>query len=659
MKKYILLPLLVCGTILSAAQLKYRSAGEEFNTAWKPSVANALAVKDGAVTAKQPVVLTKRFAIPRGQWKAVRLTLHTAKPVSTSPFTLVAIFIGGKVSGNHFWNFTIRPGDDFHGSTLTRDVTVPADSNCLEVKLTLGNYGANIPLKSIEITGLTAAHLANRTVTLNVNPQKVQSKPTAFHFGVNMVGQFSGVHAGTRPGEQNAEKRRIFANFLKECGIRSARYPGGFESHYYLPESRELAQELFKKVTHRSAPQLVPFTEFADAMKEAGVKVIYQLNTSFFVNEKNQIMAIDDTKYVRGKGLPINGARHAEAAAALERAFQKGILSGSRVDYWELGNEEFACMTTEQYANVCAAFIPVIVKHDPGKPICVTGMKNLKAELEKRNVWQYVTGVTTHYPYASWPRPAPSYRTTDFDSFARADVNFPRNLAASQKSDKNISVSETSIFNLFTYEPFFVQPSFAQALALCYNWEKLLTNPKVDMAVYHDFESTYFGMTRYDVSFSDLYRKFTSLNGKNPPPASKKSNQPWFVNPTSSNHTRYFAKQYVPSPGTRCFAMLAEFADGALYEAKASAANGAPGGYYAGVNADGKATVVVSNPLNVPVAFKLNYPGFPQQCNYRQLDSYDNGAVTPNEYRLLSGEMTIPADGIILPARSVLMLQAK
>jgi hypothetical protein len=68
---------------------------------------------------------------------------------------------------------------------------------------------------------------------------------------------------------------------------------------------------------------------------------------------------------------------------------------------------------------------------------------------------------------------------------------------------------------------------------------------------------------------------------------------------------------------------------------------------------------VVSNPLNIPVSLKLNYPGFPQKCNYRQLDADDNSAVTQNEYRLLSGTMVIPKDGILLPARSILLLQAE
>lgn len=659
MKTYLSLFALLCTGLLAGANLHYRSDCTEFKTAWKNSAPEALVLKkEGAVSTKL-LRLTKRFAIPRGQYKTLRLTLHTGKEIHSAPYTVVAIFIGGKVPGNHKWNFTIRPGDEFSGRKLTRDLTIPADSNCLELLITMGDYGAAVPLKSVEITGLTAANLADRAVTLKVNPQKTVSQPTAFHFGVNMVGHFGGVRNGTLPGEQNVEKRRTFARFLKDCGVRSARYPGGTESHWYLPESKELSQKLYKMNAGRNAPNLVPFAEFADAMHEAGVKVIYQLNTSFFVDEQNKIQPIASTRFTRQCKLPVSASRHVEAGAALERAFKKGILSGERVDYWELGNEEFAYMTPTQYADVCAAFISVIVKYDPGKPICVTGMKNIQQELEKRNVWQYVTGVTTHYPYASWPRPAPSYKTADYDAFARANVNFPGNVGKQGKHGKKISVSETSIFNLWTYEPFRIQPSFAQALALCYNWGKLLEDPRVDMAVYHDFESTYFGMTRYDVSFSDLNRIFTWLNGKNPPPPLKGRSANWFVDPSSRNHTRYFAKQYVPSPGTFCYAMLAEFAGGALYAVKASAAAGAPGGYYAGVNAEGKATVVVSNPLNIPVSLKLNYPGFPQKCNYRQLDADDNSAVTQNEYRLLSGEMTIPASGIVLPARSILMLQAQ
>ncbi|MBO5308800.1 MAG: hypothetical protein J6C40_12425 [Lentisphaeria bacterium] len=659
MKRKLSLLLFFCCGMLAAKGLYYRSGAEEFKTAWKNSVPNALTVDSKGAVASKPLRLTKRFGVPRGKYKALRLTLTTGKAVSSAPCTVIAIFIGGKVSGNHYWNFTIRPGDAASGTELIRDLTIPADSNCLELLLQMGEHGSTVPLKSVEITGLTAAHLADRAVTLKVDTAKTVSKPTPFHFGVNMVGHFSGVRNGTLPGEQNVEKRRTFARFLKDCGIRSARYPGGTESHWYLPESKELSQKLYKMNTGRNVPDLVPFTEFADAMHEAGVKVIYQLNTSFFVDEKNTIQPIASTRFTRNCKLPVTASRHVEAGAALERAFQKGILSGKRVDYWEIGNEEFAYMTPAQYADVCAAFLPVIAKYDPGKPICVTGVKNLQQELEKRNVWQYVTGVTTHYPYASWPRPAPSYKTADYDAFARADVRFSGNLSKRGGDGKKISVSETSIFNLWTYEPFRIQPSFAQALALCYNWGKLLSDPRVDMAVYHDFESPYFGMTRYDVSFSDLERVFKWLHGKNPPPPLKGRRANWFVDPSSRNHTRYFAKQYVPSPGTHCYAMLAEFSGGTLYQVDAIASDGAPGGYYAGVSADGKATVVASNPLNIPVALKLDYPGFPEKCKYRQLDAYDNSAVTPNEYRLLSGTMVIPKDGILLPARSILLLQAE
>ena len=477
MKKILLLLLLALG--VSAGALEFTFPAENLLKNWNPSDRSAVTLRNGALFNTGAVLLSKKFGVPRNE-TMLRVTIRTAKPAAYSPLTLIAIFSGGKTAGNGTWNFAIRQGttptvNGFPSCTLS----VPPDSTDYELKLELGANGASCGVVSVTVESLTPQKLADSTVTLKVDPAKTLSRPTAFHFGVNMVGNFDGVWNGTRPDDP--EKRRVFAEFLKKNGVLSARYPGGTESHYFLPESGELARQLYKRVTHRDAPHLVPFTEFADAMHEAGVKVIYQLNTSFYVDENNEIQPIDATHFTKQAGFADAAPHYAEAGAALERLFEKGILSGERVDYWELGNEEFAYMTPAQYADVCAAYIQVIARRDPGKPICVTGMKDLQGELEKRGVWQHVTGVTTHYPYASWPRPFPAYRTSDTDAFARANVNFPKNLNGKPDDGKKITVSETSVFNLFTYDPFIVQPSFAQALTLAANWEKLLVNPRVDM----------------------------------------------------------------------------------------------------------------------------------------------------------------------------------
>ncbi len=600
----------------------------------------------------EPVRLEHSLRIGKGQFQLMKLTLLLAEKAPVAPVNLTVIFRGGDEPGNHYWNHVVRQNIDHGGSLYECYLTVPRDSNNIELKLQPGTA----KVREITLGDVTANDLKDRVVRLAVDPGKTLSKPTAFHFGANFdSANFPGVYYGSLPASAPGSKRAEFIDFLKKSNLRSARYPGGTASHWLLPESREASQKLMKLSRKRDTPKLTGWREFRDTMKEAGVKIIYQLNTSFFLDENGEIRAIDATRFPKEAKLDVSRGRYAEAAAALERNFQTGVFKPGDVDYWELGNEDYAYMSTEQYVKVCRAFIPVIAKHDPGRAICVSGMKGLEEELKKYpEIWEKITGVAVHYPYGSWPRPTPTHMTADYCSFANADVNFPKNLAG-RASAKKITVSETSVYNLFTYDSFRMQPSFAMGLAIAGNWPKLLNRPEVDMAVFHDFESIYFGLAFFDVSFSETGRVYKWLDGQPAPPL-RTSGPAWYVDPSPANSNKYFPMQYVDSPGLRTLGMLSAFSGGELYTVKAESEFGSAAGYLAGTDATGKPAVFASNPLEVPVLLRLDYPGFPAKCRMRRLNADSFGAALAGEYRDNDREIVLSGGMLILPARSITLL---
>lgn len=653
--------------LLAAALLISCAAGaleQNWNAAdlvrWK-GAENAASNANGVLRPLKPALIESKIFLAKGKIGQLKLTVTLERKTPVAPIGATALFQGGKEAGNHYWNQVIRQGIDNDGPVYERYLTVPSDATEVGVKLRLGDNGSTVGIRSVRLEELAPGMMKDQTIELKADPAKTSASPTAFHFGANFdSSNFPGVYYGTLPASNPDSKRADFIRFLRSSGLKSARYPGGTASHWHLPEGREACQKLLKRVNGQDAPMMVGFREFRDTTKEAGLKLIYQLNTSFYLDEKGELQAIDATRFARKGNFDTATPRHEQAAAALERNFRNGTFRPGDVDYWELGNEEFAYMTTEQYAKVCAALIPVIVRNDPGKPICVTGMKGLEDELRKYpEVWRHITGITTHYPYASWPRPSPAYMTANYRDFANADVNFPRNLdgQAKAESGKNISVSETSVYNLFTYDFSRMQPSFALALAIGYNWPELMKRAKVDMAVFHDFESPWFGLSWYDVSFSETQREYKWLSGKTPPARSQSAN--WFVDPSAANSTHYFPKEYVSSPGMAALNLLSSFAGGKVVESRLENKFGFPGSALAGTDAAGKPQVFLSNPLEIPVLLKIGYPGFPAKCRLSRIDSDSFGAALPGEYRRTDTEIELKNGTIILPARSLTLLTAE
>jgi hypothetical protein len=610
--------------------------------------------------------LESMISLPKNRNEILKITINLGGKASIAPFSFVAEFRGGKEAGNHLWNILVKSGAILNVDKVIRYVTVPHGASKLFLRLMVPDEARRIVIDSVAVSNVAIEDLKENTANFSVNPDLVSAKPGALHFSCQTVGIFQGLYYGTLPESNKSSKRKDFIKFIDECGIKSVRYPGGTESHFFLAEGVEYTKKILKSCSSHKLiwprGKITSWNNFRDTMKQAKVKIIYQLNTSFYLNSDDKVSPICPSKYTRKSKLDDGKEHYSAAAAALSRAFEKGIFKPGDVDYWELGNEEFAKMNVRQYASICAAFIKVLKKHDPKTPVCVTGFKGLEKLLRDKGVFKLVTGITTHYPYANWPRPFPSYNTASYNDFSMAWVDFPATLRVrrNKNPDKKISVSETSFFKFFTYDFNRVLPSFAAAMAMARNWPSLISNPQVDMAVLHDLESTYFGMIKYNVEFSNITRQFIWLKQGFRVPAKSKSSKNWYVAPNPNNSKLFYKNQYVISSMAQVLKLMSEFSGGKIFSAKFSRGIKLKGAM-AGESVDGRKMIFLANPYEVPVGIKINFPGFKNECEYSSLDTDSYAAVLAKEYRVRRGKIKYNSiQGnleVILPPRSVLLLK--
>lgn len=128
---------------------------------WPGAVPEALRRDGNALRARKPVLLETKVHFGRGQYRLLRLTVRTAESAPVAPFTVIALFQGGREAGNHYWNSVVRagitPGSDCYDSFLT----VPADASELGIKLRLGDRGGTAGITDVTL-GRSDAGTADR-----------------------------------------------------------------------------------------------------------------------------------------------------------------------------------------------------------------------------------------------------------------------------------------------------------------------------------------------------------------------------------------------------------------------------------------------------------------------------------------------------------------
>lgn len=120
-------------------------------------------------------------------------------------------------------------------------------------------------------------------VGLIVRTDEANNVITAYHSAVNCVFDYPGVHYGTLPTTNPESRRPEYIQALHDAGIRAIRFPGGTFSHWYLPGNPDLTSDLLTLAYKNAYPHghRTRWEDVRDTLKQADIKIIYALNTSF------------------------------------------------------------------------------------------------------------------------------------------------------------------------------------------------------------------------------------------------------------------------------------------------------------------------------------------------------------------------------------------
>ena len=384
------------------------------------------------------------------------------------------------------------------------------------------------------------------------------------HFGANIEFSRPGVFAGTLPASDPRSKRKEFAAALRQSGVRALRLPGGNAAYYYLPESRELSMTLAHAIGHwefrdgnPACRDFVTLESLASFCREHGIALIYQLPVLFHLDGLTPRATIPSRYSKKAKNYDRD---RIEAGADYAASVARRLLDlKAPVAAWELGNEEFAHCGATDYARIAAAIAERVHKLDPATPIVAVGMgkewlPECVGELRRLGALHLVRSFNAHYPFGHWPGPPTPADRANPIPFALGDVRIERWLDAASKGRRTlgiphapIAVTETMVFRHKSWEPTPLVPTHAHALLYAWNWMAMLADPRCDMAVFHDLETTFFGMMRFDVGYDAATRRFVWLAGAKP-----------------GQKLRRFPKQYVLSPTCAASRLLARLAGGRL-----------------------------------------------------------------------------------------------
>jgi hypothetical protein len=342
------------------------------------------------------------------------------------------------------------------------------------------------------------------------------------HFGANAEFFRCGLAAGVTARAQS------FAQALRDSGIRALRFPGGNAAYYYLPESRDATMRLAHATGHwefrDDAPPNACFVQLDDLARfcrRYDIKLIYELPCLFHLDGDAPRATIRST--LSDAAGNYDRDRVGEGVAYGMRAVVRLRELGAPVAAWELGNEEFALCRPQDYARVVATYVRAIRRLDPSTPIIAVDMDSdwlsrLTSELGELGALDGIHSFQVHYPFGNWPGPETPERKGDPASFVMGDLKMERYFgdepaAGATPARKPITVTETTVMHFEFWNPHAVIATHAHALCYAWNWMTMLERRDVAVSVFHDLETPYFGMLRYDVGYDPKSRAFEWLAG--------------------------------------------------------------------------------------------------------------------------------------------------
>jgi len=328
-------------------------------------------------------------------------------------------------------------------------------------------------------------------------------------FGVNAEFRYPGLYRGTLPETDPANRRREFAEALRQAGVRVLRFPGGMPAHEYFTEGPEAQAKLFaafpSKAGYYRDTWYPRFHDVLDFCRAHGFAMNFQINTQFFQDADGEVYPITENRDKKERPELYGINRLPQATAAFERFV--ATLPAGAIRYWEFGNEEFALMKMVDYAALVRAFVPVIKRYNPDAIITVTGNTwpvRLCEELAKDGTLDRVDYLSAHYPWGDHWHPEKGGER-DLERFVCGTLNWAINTHAHLKQLRaagfakvKMSGNETSVFKFHTWDAHRVIYTPAHGLLFAANWMEAMKIPDMDNLTFHDLESPYFGMIFYD-----------------------------------------------------------------------------------------------------------------------------------------------------------------
>jgi hypothetical protein len=500
-------------------------------------------------------------------------------------------------------------------------------------------------------------------------PSEPGNPVTALHFGVNSEFSRPGIFAGTLPGDDPRSKTDAFAAALHNSGIRVLRFPGGDSSYFYLPEGKAATMQLAHALglgeysdDNPGSRQFVTLDNLASFAKKHDIGLIYQLPLLFHFDGQRAHAAIRSVFSTTAKNYDVDRieaqAAYAGRIVGRLRALETPVVA------WELGNEEWAHCNGTDYARVAAAIVREIRRQDKRTPIVAVGMGDAwltecVGELRQQGVLDQIQSFNVHYPFGAWPGPATPGDGANLQTFAQGDLQITRwfDAAAKQRADllrptlpmnrsaarepanpagtavfamkdgplttsasinipaAPMAVTETMVFKFDKgyWDSLRVIGTHAHALLYAWNWMAMLADPRCNMAVFHDLETPFFGMLRYDVGYDETARQFT-----------------WLAATKAEQKLRRFPEQYVLSPTSAANRLLSE-----VVGCRAGLARTNPDDPNVrilwGVDAAGRSLAVAVH--RSPERKRLAFPGYKVE-SAQSLTADNLESVLPGQYRV-------------------------
>jgi len=470
---------------------------------------------------------------------------------------------------------------------------------------------------------------------------------SALHFAVNAPFSQSGFAIGVQRRQDDFERA------LQDSGVRAIRFPGGNDVYFYLAEGREPTVRLAHAIgdwsirdDYEPCSHYVTLDELAAFCRRSGVALIYQLPCLFYLDGETPRAIVGNALCATTPEL-FDRPRIAEGVG-----YGMGIVRRLReldapVAAWELGNEEFAHCSPQDYAEVATAYTREIRALDSETPILVEGMGenvgSLVPALRDAGLLDRRISFRVHYPFGNWPGPPDKQHNGDPAALLSGDVRFDRWLDVFLEGCRGIglerpavSVSETTVlkFEEGYWDPYAVIGTHAHALLYAWNWMTLLERPEVDLAAFHDLDSPYFGILRYNVAFDWAAHRFAWLDGTAVADADRV----------------LFEDKYVVSPTGYANGLLSELVGQELVE------TGVPATQDFRVLASARTAIAV-NRGSEPVRLELPF----EQAEAEALTADDLASCLPDQFRI--GPLAVqPIDGHVavdIPAWSVAVVRRR